>query len=236
MQGRIIIFGSQRFGRAVAEQLAAAQSEVVLVGQDAVDLATARESRLTVCQADYTDDAELERLGIGRDVGQVFCLLPEDAQNVFLSLSVRALAPQVHIVALAEAPDAVAKLKAAGADDIIEPYEMIGQTVCRLVQKPLINDLLDTLLFGDADLLLAEVAVTADSALDQSTLLELNLRDHYNLVALGVANHTRGETLLFAADAQDYRLLPGDVLLVMGADSAITRFRRAVAVRRARKD
>lgn len=230
----IVIFGDRRFGLAVAEQLAAVRCDFILAGQDIGEIAQVSGTRFPVCQVDYTDDAELERLGIGRDVRQVFCLLPEDAQNVFLSLSVRALAPQVRITALAEAPDAVAKLRAAGADEIIEPYEMIGQTVCRLVQKPLINDLLDTLLFGEADLALVEIEVTADSALDQSTLLELNLREHYNLMVLGVASHKREETLLFAADAPDYRLIPGDVLLVIGADSALTRFRHATTARRTR--
>jgi voltage-gated potassium channel len=55
-----------------------------------------------------------------------------DVKNVYLTMSARALKPGVFVVARASSSTAEARLRQAGADDVVSPYATAGRRIAQL--------------------------------------------------------------------------------------------------------
>lgn len=230
---RIALFGYAKLGMEVANHLCRTGCELLVVDRDDGNLARAAERGLQTLKCDYTDDLELARAGVGGGLDLIFVLLPEDAENVFLTISARALAPRLTIVAVSDSPGSAAKLLAAGADKVIDPFEIAARRITDLIRKPLVVDMLDQTVFGQADLELAEVEVLPGSGLVGLGLGAVDLREGYELVVIGAVVGGAERHLRFAAEDAGYRLCRGDVLLVAGPSGDVVRFRADFAPPRA---
>jgi voltage-gated potassium channel len=226
-QRRVAIFGYRKLGSEVAAHLAHTPCDLVVVDNEKASLARAGEKGFATMEIDFADDGELVRLGIGRDIDVVFCLLPEDAQNVFLVLSARALSPSLKIVSVSDSRDSAVLLKAAGANKIIDPYEIVGARITELIRQPVIVEILEKTVFGQADLDLAEVEIRAGSVFDQRQLANINVRADFNLIVIGSLARDRGDRFNFQTHYSGHVLHPGDVVVVIGRIADIDRFREA---------
>jgi voltage-gated potassium channel len=161
----------------------------------------------------------------------VFCLLLEDSENVFLAISARALDPRLRIVAVCQAPEAAPKLLAAGADKVVDPYEISGARVHELLERPLVVELMEQTVFGLQDLNIAEVTIPAGTWLHGVRLSELRRHMRQNVILLGVVDLERGKNLIFSTRGIDHNLDYGDVLVVIGPARDVENF-RAMILRR----
>lgn len=226
--GRIVLFGCNNLGLDAARRLNSRQHHFLMVDNDEARVRGAEERGYEALLANHRDDEVLRTLGIGRDIDAIFCFFPEDSENVFLTISARALAPQLKIVSVVESPESADKLRAAGVDKIIDPYEVSGRKIYEIIKRPVIVDILDETVYGRHDLKMAEIEIAPGSCLDQRYLSELNWKQRFNLVLLGVVDQERGKNLRFVTGDVDYKLDAGDVLVVLGSTKEIIAFRREV--------
>ncbi len=222
---RVVIFGYSKLGEEVAEQLVSRRYKLLVVDTDKANLERARKQGHEVAEIDYTDDKEMRSIGLGGDVDILFSLFPEDADNVFVTIAARALDERVHILAIAESPESAYKLKAAGANKIIDPFEISGRRLSDLLYRPMVVDILDKTVFGKADLQVAEVQLSRRSPLLRRRLEALRLEERFFLIILGII---RGGTFTFATKGRGYPLEEGDVLVVIGPGEEVERFQRGV--------
>jgi len=66
-----------------------------------------------------------------RAAGVIACV-DSDAENVFITLTVREMRPDLPIVARAAVEDTERKLRHAGADRVVSPYKETGSEMVRL--------------------------------------------------------------------------------------------------------
>ncbi len=120
LSGHSVICGYGQVGRAIAAVMADAGTEVVVIDRDP-DVGP--DDRFMVL-GNATDDATLRNAGIERADSLVLAM-DSDVDNLYVSLSARALCPRLFIVARANSADALPKLQQAGADRVINPH-LIG--------------------------------------------------------------------------------------------------------------
>ena len=224
-QHAIVIFGCGGFGLAVAKSLRQQGLDFLLVGSDRESVAAAGARGFEALELDYTDDDVLRSVGVGVGVRIIFCLFDEATNNLFLTLSARALAPTVTIISVCESHESGNKLRAAGADKTIDPYVLTGRWIHDLIRRPVIIEIVQQTLMGEADLEIAEITVTARSALVGQCLEGLDL-SRYNLLVMGVVDCDKGTDLIFRTSQADHCFSEGDVLVVIGPDNEIREFRR----------
>lgn len=225
-KNKIAVFGAALPGLEVAFQLRDRGSEVVLLDSDEEALEAARAKGLITQSVDYRDDEELKRVGVGREISLLFALFKEESNNIFLAISARALDPALKIVSLAQTGSSRLMLQAAGADKVIDPYVVSGRKILDLIRRPLIVETLEKTVFGQQNLNIAEVKIEAGSALDGRVLDDLALGHRYNLVLLGVVDREKSRDFTFALGDTSCWLDPGDVLVVIGPQEAVARFRQ----------
>ncbi len=229
MKRKIALFGYYRFAVEISNFLDPRDYEVLVMDSNERNLGEAAARGLKTAWVDYRVDEELQKAGIGRDVDTLFSLFPDDAENVFMVISARALAPDIKIVTVAETPDAIPKLEAAGADKIIDPYEISARKIWQILKNPQIADILEHVLFGRTDLHLAQVEIPRSSFLDRRHIREVDLGEQYNLVVLGVVDLEIGDDVIFSTKGFNHKLDTGDILVVVGPGAGIRKLRRDLA-------
>ena len=228
MRPRFALFGCNPLAIEVARRLTMARTPFVMLDSDAALVEAARKEDMLARQVDYTDDDALRDVGIGSHIEGVFCLFAEDSENVFLAISARALDPQLRIVAVCQAPQAAPKLLAAGADKVVDPYEISGARVHELIHRPEVIELLEQTVFGQQDLNIAEITIPHHSWLHGVHLSGLRKVTTQNVLLLGVVDLERGKDLIFSTRGIDHKLDYDDVLVVIGARSEIDAFRALI--------
>lgn len=223
---RIAVFGYEKLAVDIAAFVAAGENTVLVVDSNEANLELARKAGLETASVDYSTDAELHEIGIGSTIDTVFCLLPDDAENVFLVISVRAIDARVPIISIADSPDSIPKFLAAGANKVVDPYEISGLKIWRLLKQPMIAEVMDRTLFSELDLQVGEVTISGGSFADGQNVESLRLRDHYNLVLLGVVDCELGDEFIFRTRGLNHRLEAGDILVVIGPGAEIRKLQR----------
>lgn len=225
---KVVVVGSCPVGMEVARQLMERGESVKMIDDLKTDVEKARARGFNVEQINLQDDDALRRVGIGDGADILFALLDDDASNVFLLISARAIAPNLPIVSISGVRDTIVRLYAAGATKVIDPYRISGYKIYEHMHRSLIAETLDRTVFGRVDLDIAEIHVTEKSFLHGKYLDELSLSDRYNLIVLGVVDREYGDNLIFATDPKRHKLDGGDVLVVIGPEDAFAQFQHDI--------
>jgi voltage-gated potassium channel len=151
--------------------------------------------------------------------------LETDADNLFVTLSGRALNPSLFIVARARDEASIDKLTRAGADRVVNPQEIGGSRMAAFILQPNVAEFVDVVMHEhNLEFRLGEVTVVPGS----------------DLVGLALGNLPGGAQVLAVRNGPEGRFTPGpgsstvvaagDVLVVVGTDEELTAL--AVAGRR----
>lgn len=165
LAGHAIICGYGRVGRRIAQEFAEAEQPFVVIDKLETNTAALAASNYLYLQADATVDETLLKAGVRR-AQSLLAATDDDTENIAITLSARALASGLWIVARANRTESEAKLRRAGADRVLSPYTLGGHRMAGLAQQPHLVDFLDTAMkSGELDLALAVIQVEADSPL-----------------------------------------------------------------------
>jgi len=146
LNNHVIICGFGRNGQQAAKTLKAHNVPFVVIDQvdSLIDNYLKEDPNLLFIKGDATIDSVLFEAGIER-AQSLICTLPTDADNVFIVLSARALHTSLKIISRASAATSVAKLKKAGADNVIMPDKIGGIQMATLVSRPDVIEFIDYL-------------------------------------------------------------------------------------------
>jgi voltage-gated potassium channel len=114
MQDHVILCGYGRIGREIAAQLGQEGIPLLIVEMDPDRRDAAEEKGLPVLLADATLDETLIEAGILR-CRSLVAALPNDAANLYVVLSARAMAPRLRLIARSDSEEAERKLRPAAA-------------------------------------------------------------------------------------------------------------------------
>ncbi len=209
MNGHTIVCGYGQVGRAITTDLTRQDCEVVVIDYDELVV----DDIHIIINADATDDETLLAAGIERAATLVLAF-NSDVANLYVTLSARALRPDLFIVARANSPTTVPKLKSAGADRVINPNEIGAARMAVVAQNPEVMTYFDELVPGISanDVLVKEYRITPESGLVKMTLGESVLGKDWPGSVLAVGRD--GEWI--AAPADSFKLSAGDVLAMLG--------------------
>lgn len=222
---KILLFGFTRSTIEIAQRLALQGHTFTIIDNDASFVPKAMKLGFHLESVDYSDDDVLVNLGIGEDVTFVFTLFDEDVQNVFLTLSIRSLDPTVQIIATTHTKDAIHKLEIAGATTILDPYQICGKKIYKLITQPEVMNVIDATVFGKEDINMAQITITAHSTLNGLLLSECYPTEHYNMLLIGLHDKELKKEFIFITEGHNHKLDQGDILVVLGQSAEIERFK-----------
>jgi voltage-gated potassium channel len=217
LSGHTIVCGWGRVGRAVAEDLVSAGQAVVVVDVDAERLENVPYPTVV---GDATLDVTLRSAGLER-AGALIAALEGDAENLFVTLSARAIMPDLFIVARARQDESVPKLANAGADRVVNPQELGAARMASFVARPHVAEFIDVVMHERSlEFRMQEYDVSVASNLAGKTLREANLRKQTGVLVLAV-RRTDGT---FTTNPDPGMVIePHQVLIAVGTDDDLQR-------------
>jgi voltage-gated potassium channel len=213
MRGHVIICGHGRVGRSAREYLVANGYDVVVVDKDPQRV-EGLETDVAHIVGDVTDDAVLREAGI-EHARALVAALETDADTVYLTLSARAMCPDLTIVARARTTDSKNKLVLAGATRAVNPQRIGGRRMAVFALQPDVAEFLEVVMHDeDVDFRIEQVPVHPGSALAGRTVGELGVRERTG--ALLLALRRAADQPLEPNPAPGTPVPPGAVLIALG--------------------
>jgi len=217
LRDHFILCGFGRVGRQVARDFHEASVPFVLIDVNQPSLDSASEEGILCVRGDATDDDTLRRAGIERARGLVTCV-NSDADNIFVTLSARALRADLLIVARGNNDDAAPKLRRAGADRVVSPYSIGGRQMAMLAVRPAAVEFVDRVLGrADIDLLLEDFTLRAGSLLVGKTVRQIGQEVAPGVLILAV----RRDAHLMTQPPAETDLRLGDELVAFGTSAQL---------------
>ncbi len=212
LSGHVIVCGYGRIGEMLARELKAGKCDFVVLERGEDRLTACRELGYLTVQGDATDEDVLTTAGISR-ARALATVLPNDAANVFITLSARSLSRDLTIIARGELPSTEGKLLKAGADRVVLPTRIGAERVAELLLYKDIATLLAGPSSRDMDVLgrdLRRLGLELEvvAAEQGSRCVEISIADIETIAA--------GAFLIVALDRQD-----GDTILQPQGDTLV---------------
>jgi voltage-gated potassium channel len=218
MRGHVIICGHGRVGRSAREYLVANGYDVVVVDKDPHRV-EGLETDVAHIVGDVTDDAVLREAGI-EHARALVAALETDADTVYLTLSARAMCPDLTIVARARTTDSKHKLVLAGATRAVNPQRIGGRRMAVFALQPDVAEFLEVVMHEeDVDFRIEQVPVLPGSVLAGRTVGELEVRERTGALLLALR---RGpDQPLEPNPAPGTPVPPGAVLIALGTQTEL---------------
>jgi voltage-gated potassium channel len=211
LRGHYVLCGFGRVGEEIAGELAERRMAFVIVenNPEAVERTKARDYLMV--EGDATQDAVLQTAGIQR-ARVLMAASDSDANNTYITLTAKALNPEIYVVARVGHPASEPRIRRAGADRVISPYSLAGRRMALSALQPLVVDFVDVLSSGgQRGQVLAEIVVSPGSNIVGRSVLDV-LHD-CQATALLAIEHPDGQLLV--GPPSSYILRDGDRLMLL---------------------
>lgn len=221
MKNHYIICGCGRIGYLICRELAAEKVPFVVIEKSPEVIQRIEDEGFLCYHGDSTNDKSLLEAGIKQAKG-IVCVLPTDAENLYVILTAKELNPGVFVLSRSEEEQSEHRLLRAGADRVMSPYNLGGMRMAMAILRPAMLDFIEiTTSRQSLDLRMAEVAVGDGSAVAGKTLEESEIRQNYGLIIVAVKKDSG--KMVFNPVAS-YRIESGDKLIALGEDENVMRF------------
>lgn len=183
MANHYIVCGYGRMGKQICEALKENKEQFVVIENAAHKIDQLIEQNFLFVNGDATTDDALIKAGIERAKG-LAAVVKTDAENVFATLSAREINKDLYIVARAIDEGTESKLKKAGANRVVLPYELGGNRMVQLLLRPGVMDFIDGVARNrDVAISLEEITVSPNSHLVNQTLIDSPIRKELNIIS-----------------------------------------------------
>lgn len=218
LSGHCVLCGFGLVGRVVAAELAAEGVDVVVVETDAKKAEEIENAGYFLVHGDATCDSVMARVRLEKAKALV-AAMSNDPANVYVVLSARAMNPDLYIVSRASDNRHISKLKTAGANRVILPHLIGGQSIAQAIQRPLVESFMRRSNAND-EVLLDEFLVSDKSPLAGKSLAEAALTKSHDVIILAIKN---SDSAILQKTRADTVVQAGDVLLVAGSKQHLER-------------
>lgn len=214
LKNHYIICGLGRVGQEIAYELVGDRAEFVVIDSADEPIELCKQNNWLYIQGDASDDKVLLEAGI-KDAKALFAALDTESENVYITLSGKALNPDIFIVARAKMHETISKLERAGADRVVSPQIIGGKRMAALARQPTVVEFLDTMLSPDnIEITLAEILVEPNCKIDGLTIKEAN--EKYQFGALIVSVIEAGRRVLINKASANTIIKAGHKLITVG--------------------
>ncbi|VAV97777.1 hypothetical protein MNBD_ACTINO01-1828 [hydrothermal vent metagenome] len=187
VEDHVIVCGFGRVGSSAATTLRRGGVTVLIVEHDPDAATQATSEGFLVVTGDATRDEVLNEAHIGRARSVVACVA-SSSDNLVITLSAKALCPDINVYARASDMEYEKKLALAGADAVVTPEMVGGQRIAALAGQSGIVEFVDTVVRDSAtEFRIKRLVVEPGSSVIGRSLADLDLRREGGAMVIGIS-------------------------------------------------
>ena len=219
-----IIAGLGRVGRHVAGEFASKKVPFVVIDSEQEAIQHAMSAGYLFVNGDATDEDVLDAAGI-MSANTLISTLPQEAQNVYLTLTARDINPDLSIIARADFEEGEKKLMRAGADHVVIPHVLGGIRMAKAALQPNVVDFMHITALGEEGLVVEEMVIPEGSALAGRTLMESGLKQNYGVTIIGIKHQAEKMKINPVPQTE---LHGGDIIVLLGDTCSLERLSQSM--------
>ncbi len=213
MREHVVICGYGRVGQNAVSALLDSGQSVVVIERDERLAEQLIQEDISAIIGDATLDDTLRQAGIDSAKGMIVSA-GDDSVNLFIVLSARTLNPDLYIVARSVNSENEIKMRRAGADRVVSPYQLGGRYMASVLIRPHVTEFIGMVtLDSGIELWMEELKIEEDSSLAGHTVIEADLRRRTGVTLVALLRQSTGATL---TPDENTQLEVGDELIVLG--------------------
>jgi len=223
MENHVIICGYGRNGQQVAKELEAYNQPYIIIDQSHDTFMKNMNNKSVFMEGDATKDEVLLKANIIK-AKALISTLPVDADNLYVVLTARSLNPELFIISRSGDESTEAKLKFAGANNIVMPEKVGGAHMASLVTKPDVIEFLEHLsIHSDEPTNLEEVVCTyIPESKPNKTINDLEIRMKTGANIIGFKSPD-GKFIL--NPTPDTKVIPGSKFFILGTKDQVNKMK-----------
>ncbi len=213
LSNHFIICGYGRIGAIIVDEFRRQRVPYVVIDSDSERVRALNEAGHLAVEGDASSEEVLGRAGVSRARGLI-AAVSTDAENVYTILSARLMQPSLYIIGRAGSEESTRKIKRAGADRVISPYQIGGLHMAQLALRPAVVEFMQLATSSEfLDLSMEQIEVRPGSPLAGQTIVGANLRQQFGVIVVGIR---RASGRMDFNPASDARMEAGDALVLLG--------------------
>lgn len=173
---------------------------------------------------DASEEKVLQMAGVSK-AKALIASMPDDAMNVFVTLTAKELNSDIQIIARASRASSEAKLLRAGANSVVMPDVMGGHHMATLIQRPQVVEFLDMINGVNAEVKLQLEEFTYEELkpiYQGKTIREMDFRSYIGVTVLGYK--AEGQDFMFNP-ISSVKLPPKGVFIILGEIEQLNKFK-----------
>jgi voltage-gated potassium channel len=239
LKEHVIICGFGRMGQMLARKLRQTQQSFILIDNASQRIALAEEMGYLYVEGSAADEGVLQEAGIKR-AKVLATVLPDDALNVFITLTARELHPDLIIIARGEIPSTEKKLKLAGANHVVLPATIGAERIAHTITHPAALDFLKedegrrdlNELLAQIDIQLDELVISTNSPFVDQPLSQMEVRGQGAFIVVAVRQL---DGSVITHPPHSFILQAGDIVILMGHQGDIPKFAQRYSMKQERR-
>jgi len=227
-----LIFGYNDYAKEIARNIDKKYEHITLFALKGEEHAI-EEGKYPLCFFDLSD--EWEELQKEYDMAQTvaFCALEDDAQNIFLTISLRATFKELTIVALAKSKESGNKLMMAGADKVIPLVQTTADMIVDLLERPVASNILHGILYEKSNLKIVQIEVQDENYFHGQYPADIDWSRNHGIIVLSVIHQGKAGEFIYSSKAKHHVITRGDIFVVVGYDEDLKAFEKLIGSRMA---
>lgn len=179
-------------------------------------------------QFDLSDEWSDIENSIDIESSVAFCVLEDSAENIFLTISLRAHFENLTIIAIASNQESANKLKMAGANKVIPLVETTADIITNILEKPISNKVLHSILYEESNLKIAQVKIQNEAYFEGEKLFDIDWSLHRGIIILSLMHEDLSNEFIYSSKVKHHVIKNGDVLIVIGYNRDIEEFKKEI--------
>jgi voltage-gated potassium channel len=223
-----IVFGFNEYAKQIALQIAPEYNTFVVFVLTKEELALAQAAGFEAELFDLSEDWKLIEDRFDTETLLLFCALDNDAENIFLTISLRSIFENIHIIALAGDHESAAKMKSAGANKVMPILQITANVITEMLEKPTVTEVFHDILYEESFLKIAQVTVSKGSMFVGKHLHDIDWGEEFDVLVLAIVDHQMAATFSFTAKGHNHYIDAEDILVVIGYEDSIAALTEAM--------
>ncbi|MBT5934652.1 NAD-binding protein [Sulfurimonas sp.] len=157
-----------------------------------------------------------------------FCALEDSAENIFLTISLRAHFKELIIIAIASNKESANKLTMAGANKVIPLVETTADIIANVLEKPISNKVLHNILYEESALKVEQVKIANEEYFENASVSDIDWSGYNGIIILSVMKEDMSHEFIYASKLKNHIIKNGDILVVVGFETDIEEFKNII--------
>jgi len=222
-----LIFGHNEYAYEVAKNIKYKYSDVSIFKLKS-DEELANDKDYDVRNFDFSDDWDELVDSFDMQNSIVFCMIEDDAQNIFLTISLRSTFENLTIFALSKNKESANKLTMAGANKVIPVVQTSANIIAEMLKKPRVTKILHNILYEKSTLKVAQIKLKDNNCFNGKHPSDIDWSRDYGIIVLFVMQEDLSMEFIYSSRTKHHAIQSGDIFIVVGYDADIKEFEKLI--------